>query len=611
MLGDADDGAQPQPPRAQHVRGRGGVGGGGGGGDRSDRSDRSDPSDDENDEDSRPNPCPDASPPLHPPTRTRTPNGRAASGCGSSGGDDDDGDHDHDDDATSSPSVRVLDLDHVIAEIGVGRFHVRLLMCVGAFMLASSTQFALVSFLGFSVQCEEPAWLVTTSQASLLSMLIFFGMLVGTMFWGWLGDCAGRKPTMMGVAVTSLFFSVARVLAADFGGLMALQFVLGVTLSGFGVAFTFFVEFFPDDARAFWSMLLTLFWSGGVILATLVAWLAQDRGLGWRGMVWLSSLPLLVNALAMLLVPRSPRFLLSRGRNQEALRVLQAAARECGVTLAPFRLAKALSVARSPGWTASLHPRYRRTTLLLYAVWFACGFCYYGAMMMSTTIVEAREQAQSRLQRTHGDGDLVNVSDCPTDGSPAYSEADFVDSLVGSLAELPGIALAVLMVDRYGRRLTQSVAFVGFSLALFCIGVFSGTKASDAALLFLARALSNTSYSVTWIYTPEVFPTSFRTTAFAVSECFSHVGAMVTPFVAQEMLGVGLLAPACAIYGFASLGGYGATHFLQRETAGAALEEEVAWAPPSTAPSAFSTAAVAPALGGGGVPGDTEMVERR
>ena len=110
---------------------------------------------------------------------------------------------------------------------------------------------------------------------------------------------------------------------------------------------------------------------------------------------------------------------------------------------------------------------------------------------------------------------------CPPVGSPVFTDSDYLDSLLGSLSEIPGIGLAIVLVDRAGRRFTQSIALGGFGVGLLLIAVTNGGRALDIILLFFARALSNTAYSVTWIYTPEVFPTSLRTTAFALAECCS------------------------------------------------------------------------------------------
>jgi hypothetical protein len=361
---------------------------------------------------------------------------------------------------------------------------------------------------------------------------------------------------MLLVAITSTFFSLIRAGSHNYEALLAIQFFLGATLSGFGVAFTYFVEFFPSSTRATWAMMLTVFWTAGMILGTLVSWGTEHAG--FRVLCIVTTIPSLLNIFAMVILPRSPHFLVAKNRITEARDVFIAAAALNKKPFPPgFVLVDRSSnkiTSRAP-ILASLGPKYRRTTLLLYFIWFALGLNYYGVMMMSSNVQEARllmQQYSGHPNATivaNSTSTAIDASFCPSDGSSVFTEADYIDSLVISIAELPGIAIAWVFVDRAGRKATQTVACIVFAIAIFILGVTPvSASQGDIFFLFVARALSNTGYSVTWIYTPEVFPSSFRTTAFAVSECFSHVGAMITPFVGQTMLANGYLPEACMIY---------------------------------------------------------------
>lgn len=87
-------------------------------------------------------------------------------------------------------------IDEAIAHLGTngGRFQLKLLFGTGTFMVSTSLQFSILSFLGSIVQCQLPGWNVSDESAALLATLVFFGMLVGTFVWGTLADMYGRKP---------------------------------------------------------------------------------------------------------------------------------------------------------------------------------------------------------------------------------------------------------------------------------------------------------------------------------------------------------------------------------------------------------------------------------
>jgi len=386
------------------------------------------------------------------------------------------------------------------------------------------------------------------------------------------------------VACASTFFSALRAGAHSYESLLALQFFLGCSLSGFGVAFTYFVEFFPSSTRAGWSMLLTSFWTIGIIAGIGISWLTEL--LGYRALCLISTIPCVINIGAMLIIPRSPHFLVAKSRINEARDVFVKAAE---LNKRPFppgwvlvdRSARRITL-RAP-IIASLGPRYRRTTLLLYFVWFALGFIYYGVMMMSSNVKEARALMDLGQNFTLSNAtSWIGYQDrsfCPKDGVRVFTVEDYTDSFIIAIAELPGIFIGWICADRYGRRWTTTMSSLVFAVAIFALGVFpSELWDMDIPLLFIARAFSNTAYSVTWIYTPEVFPASFRTTAFSVSECFGNVGSMITPFVGQTMLANGLLPEACMIYCAAAILAAFASFSLKVETVGkemGAEEEEI------------------------------------
>ena len=114
----------------------------------------------------------------------------------------------------------------------------------------------------------------------------------------------------------------------------------------------------------------------------------------------------------------------------------------------------------------------------------------------------------------------------------AFAASDFVDILVTSLAELPGIVITAALLDRFGRRYMQAVEFgmvsVTFWLLVFAVdaskvhcvaahaaslcrtvchlGVFAfaGVQTFQQVMLFIGRATITGAFAVTIVYTPEV-----------------------------------------------------------------------------------------------------------
>jgi MFS family permease len=84
---------------------------------------------------------------------------------------------------------------------------------------------------------------------------------------------------------------------------------------------TLFVEFLPAKHRAKCLVLGNIFWSTGTCFEVLLAILVMPT-LGWRWLLGLSSLPLLIFFVFCYWIPESARFHLASGRPEEAARIL-------------------------------------------------------------------------------------------------------------------------------------------------------------------------------------------------------------------------------------------------------------------------------------------------
>ena len=84
----------------------------------------------------------------------------------------------------------VYTVDEALAAVGFGKFQGLVLAYVGLGLFAEAIELMLISFVGPEVKSE---WGLSTSQESLLSTLVFTGMLVGACSWGLISDNYGRR----------------------------------------------------------------------------------------------------------------------------------------------------------------------------------------------------------------------------------------------------------------------------------------------------------------------------------------------------------------------------------------------------------------------------------
>jgi sugar porter (SP) family MFS transporter len=164
---------------------------------------------------------------------------------------------------------------------------------------------------------------LTPSQESMVVGAVLFGAMFGPFISGFLTDKLGRKKINI---IASLVFVVGSILAAiapDTNSLIAGRLLLGLAIGIVAATVPLYLaELSPKDKRGrmvtFFQLAITL----GILLSYVVGYIFGDAENAWRMMFWAGFVPAIILFVGMLLVPESPRWLLTKGRNEEALKVL-------------------------------------------------------------------------------------------------------------------------------------------------------------------------------------------------------------------------------------------------------------------------------------------------
>ncbi|KAJ8763496.1 hypothetical protein K2173_002379 [Erythroxylum novogranatense] len=466
-------------------------------------------------------------------------------------------------------------VDEALASLGFGKFQVLVLVYAGMGWVSDAMEMMILSFIGPAVKAK---WNLNSNKESLITTVVFAGLLVGSFSWGQVSDRFGRRR---GYLVTAFVTSVAGLLSSfspNYTSLLVSRFFVGIGLGGVPVLLSYFLEFVPVSNRGAWMMVFSAFWTVGTILEAVIAWTVMPR-LGWRWLLGLSSVPSFLLLLFYFTTPESPRYLCLKGRKDDALKIMQKIARLNGKELPPgFLVAdyernqiKADNIpskdSESPrhikddkhvnspptaqdsamGFVKTflllLSPKYLRSTLLLWFVFFVNSFSYYGLVLLTTEL----NNSNNRCHSTHSQTAKKSSS---SDG------VDYVNVFIATFAEFPGLLIAALTLDRIGRKLTMAGMF--FVAGWFILPlVVPRSPAVTTALLFVARMCINGTFNSIFVYAPEIYPTSVRTTGVGMSSAMGRIGGMVCPLVAvslvqgcHENAAVGLFAGAIFLAGF-------------------------------------------------------------
>ncbi|GAB2550005.1 MFS transporter [Leucobacter ruminantium] len=380
-----------------------------------------------------------------------------------------------------------------------------------------------VGLISFIIAALVEHWGITKGESGLIASVGFAGMAIGASLGGLLADRVGRRQVF---ALTLLVYGIATgasALAAGIGMLIALRFLVGLGLGAeLPVASTYVSEFAPARIRGRLIVILEAFWAVGWTASALIGYFVVPHGEnGWRWAFALGAVPAVYALVVRWGMPESPRWLAGRGRADEAERIIASFEREAGiVNVVPIRLEPARPAARGNRVAALWGSEFRVRTLSIWVVWFCVNFAYYGAFIWIPSILV---DAGFGLVRSFG------------------------FTLLITLAQLPGYAVAAWLIEVWGRRLTLSVFLLGSAGAAIAFGTVHAVPAiigSGMALSFFNLGAWGALYAVT----PELYPTSLRATGAGWAAGVGRIASIVAPLAVPVMLAAGGAGMTFAVF---------------------------------------------------------------
>uniref|UniRef100_A0A3B5BAG8 Synaptic vesicle 2-related protein-like n=1 Tax=Stegastes partitus TaxID=144197 RepID=A0A3B5BAG8_9TELE len=457
-----------------------------------------------------------------------------------------------------SPFTETFTVDEALEAIGFGKFQWKISLLTGLSWVADAMEMMILSILGPQLHCE---WRLPSYQVALITSVVFVGMGISSPVWGNVSDKYGRRVGLTISMCWTLYYGLMSAFSPVYGWLLVLRGLLGFGIGGAPQSVTLYSEFLPVKARGICIMLIAAFWAIGAVFEVLLAlWIMPT--LGWRWLLGLSTIPMAIFVSFCFWLPESPRFDVLTGRREKAMETLARVAKENGKTMPQGRM-----MAYKQGDRGRIKDlfaaQYWRTTLLLWFIWFANAFSYYGIVLLTTELFQAGDSCVA----TQG----AKIEPTCSLECKYLTSADYKDLLWTTLAEFPGLLVVLLAVDHIGRKKSMALCFFMFSLCVLplfaCI-----ERIALTILIFVARAFISGGYQVVFVYTPEVFPTENRALAMGTSSAMARVGALITPFIAQVMLRTSVYLTLSVYVGVSVLAGV-ASLILPIETLGRSLQE--------------------------------------
>ncbi|WP_366294954.1 MFS transporter [Paenibacillus sp. AN1007] len=392
----------------------------------------------------------------------------------------------------------------------------KLLFSAGMSWLFDAMEVGMISFIVAALAKE---WSLSPGQVGVLTSINSIGMALGALLAGALADRFGRKAILMWTLLIFTIASGLSALATGFAVLCALRLVAGIGLGGeLPVASTLVSESMPTAERGRAVVLLESFWAGGWIVSALIANFVIPE-YGWRIAFAIGALPAFYALYLRRAIQDPPRY-----KNHTKLHKIT------------FR-EKVATV-----WSAP----HRRTTLMLWILWFTVIFSYYGMFLWLPSVVMAK-------------------------GFTLVKSFQYV--LIMTIAQLPGYFTAAYFIERYGRKFVLVVYLTLTAVSAIAFGLAT-TEATILAAGICLSFFNLGAWGGLYAYSPELYPTSVRSTGVGLATSVGRVGGVLAPLMVgmlvQRTVPISLIF---TIFFVTILIGAAAVLFWGRETKGQELTE--------------------------------------
>ncbi|KAL8962752.1 MAG: hypothetical protein Q9193_000891 [Seirophora villosa] len=415
------------------------------------------------------------------------------------------------------------------------------------------------------------------------------GLCAGAFVWGLLVDIIGRQYAFNLTVLISSIFGLCLGAPSNYDGILVLTAFVGFGVGGnIPIDTTITLEFLPQNRR-FLLALLSIFQPIGVVVASGIAYgfvpkyacgtggLGADgellracsqvaagepccdkaSNMGWRYLMFtLGAICLLVFFLRFIVFrfQESPKFLLYRGQDEKAVRVLHHVAkfngRQCNLTIEDFAaltdedssMESVGSGAPALGGGAKLaessfgekvkfelsrykllfaNPLIARLTIL---VWITYMFDYWGFSIAGSLL------PQILLQKNRE----IEVS----------TEETYRNYVIIYVCGIPGVLLGALMygVPLVGRQWGMVISSALMATSLFLFSAIN-TEASNVGLNIMEYFFQSMFNAILYGWTPEAYPAPIRGTACGVASFWGRLFSIVSPLIGAHLLASNVNGP--------------------------------------------------------------------
>jgi sugar porter (SP) family MFS transporter len=389
-------------------------------------------------------------------------------------------------------------------------------------------------------------------HGSVVMAMALWGTVLGAMFGGIPTNKIGRKNTLIWIGIFYTISALGSALVNDPYTFAAFRFIGGIGVGASTVAAPAYVsEIAPAKDRG----RLVGFYQFNIVLGILIAFfsnylLSNIGENAWRWMVGVEAIPAFIYTILVMTVPKSPRWLLLKGRREEAGKTLQLLNPGDDVEKIMNDIEESQKDHHSSNENIFMK-KYRFPLILAFLI----------AFFNQLSGINAFLYYAPRIFQEAGLGESTALL-----SSIGIGVTNMVFTLIG-----------ISLIDKLGRKKLMYIGSVGYILSLSLVSMafffeWEGMAVPIFLFLFIASHAIGQG-TVIWVFISEVFPDQLRASGQSFGTTTHWVLAAIIPSMVPFLFSTIVAGTVFAIFAFMMVLQLLFVKFMMPETRGVPLEE--------------------------------------
>lgn len=390
-------------------------------------------------------------------------------------------------------------------------------------------------------------------HGSVVMAMALWGTVIGAIFGGIPTDKIGRKNTLIWIGVLYTISAIGSSLVNDPYTFAFFRFIGGLGVGASTIAAPAYVsEIAPAKDRGRLVALYQFNIVLGILIAFLSNYLLSNIGENaWRWMIGVEAFPALIYTFMVLTVPKSPRWLLLKGREDEAKKILHQMNSDASIDEIVEEIQQHQNDMKEKGKENIFMKKYRFPLILAFLIAFFNQFSGINAFLYYAP----------RIFEEAGLGESTAL----------------LSSIGIGITNLIFTLLGVALIDKLGRKQLMYMGSIGYiiSLSLVATAFFLGWKGMAVPIFLFIFIASHAigQGAVIWVFISEIFPNHLRAAGQSFGSSTHWILAAAIPSLVPFLFSTVGAGVVFAVFAFMMVLQLLFVIFIMPETKGATLEE--------------------------------------